>query len=287
MKLFGEEFKLRTHYCRYFNTEPELIENPYINLYVRFYGCNATCQFCEYHSDCSKEFDEDKLIEIIKELTSKLFIKKLNITGGEPTLNYERFLRVFNICKEHLSDKTMIVVNTNGYNFEKLIKEKEIIKRVTNISLSRHHYDDNKNNEILGFQSVSYKTIKKAQKKLKPGVLNLTCNLIKGYIDSTDEVYKYLEFASKIGVDLVGLVSLMKINDYCHDNFIDFNTIDLISKRFNLTKQFSYKDCCKCNNYVYIPENLKLVRVYHKNTYKPLDIDFILSYDGKDLKRGF
>lgn len=119
-------------------------------------------------------------------------------------------------------------------------------------------------------------------------ILHLSCNLIKGYIDSKEEIYKFLEFASSIGIQSVGFVSLMPINDYCKDNLIDFNTLDLVNDRFNLTKVWSYENYCKCNNYVYIPKNLNNVnKVYYKNTYNPFDGNTNLSFDGKNLKIGF
>ena len=56
MKIFGEEVRLRTHYCGLFSEAGKAVENPYVNLFVRFKGCNAKCLFCEY-ADTAKNFN--------------------------------------------------------------------------------------------------------------------------------------------------------------------------------------------------------------------------------------
>ena len=75
---------------------------------------------------------------------------------------------------------------------------------------------------------------------------------------------------------------------YCKENLIDFNALDLVSDRFNLTKVWSYENYCRCNNYVYIPEDLNnVIRVYYKYTYNPYDININLVFDGENLTTGF
>ena len=92
-----------------------------------------------------------------------------------------------------------------------------------------------------------------------------------------------------LGIELIGFVSLMPINDFCKENFVDFNKLNLDSDRFIMTKEFKYKNQCKCNNYLYIPEKIidKVVRVYYKNTFKPGKLFHGIIYDGEYLKTGF
>ena len=95
------------------------------------------------------------------------------------------------------------------------------------------------------------------------------CNLIKGFIDSKDEVFKFLDWSNEVGINDIGLVSLMPINDYSKDNFIYFHIKELIGDKFSLTKkQERYGGGCECFNYIYLPENnfRRPLRVYHKNT---------------------
>ena len=282
MKLFGKEIPLRTHFCQEYDEEPIKIGEPYISIYVRFKGCNAKCKFCEFQSDAAS-FNEEKFEHVLREIKSNIFISKISFTGGEPTLNYPLFRRVVDIA-EKISPVSSFVLNSNGHNLNKVLTD-DI--RVDNISLSRHHYIDKINNDILGFKSISANQIKEYNDRL-PGLIHLSCNLIKGYIDTRERAYTYLEKASKIGANSVGFVSLMPINQYCKDNFVDFRSLNLISKRFNQTRQLRYKDICICHNYFYIPKNMgPLVHVYTKNTYRPFDMTTSLVFDGQNLKLGY
>jgi pyruvate-formate lyase-activating enzyme len=286
VEVFGKQILVRDYHCQFLNKKPTKVNSPYANIYVRFDGCNANCKFCEYKS-ANPKFDKNKLIKIIKEFKGKLRINKINITGGEPTLNYDKFLEIFYLLKENLDNDTMIVINTNGLSIEKLFDNQDILNRVNHISLSRHHYENEKNDELFRTSTPTKELLKELNKENE--ILNLSCNLIKGYIDSKQEVYKYLEFASSIDVDYVGLVSLMSANDFCKDNLIDFKKIDLVSDRFSMIKRWKYEDICRCFNYLYIPEDAnKVVRVYYKNTYHPdkiIEGSFV--FDGKNLKVGF
>jgi molybdenum cofactor biosynthesis enzyme MoaA len=282
MELFGKEISLRTHYCQLYDNEPQEIKEPYINLYVRFKGCNASCKFCEFQNDAAF-FDELKFAIVLKGLKEKIRINKIAFTGGEPTLDYKKFRKVVDIAAQ-ICPNSFFVLNSNGYHLNKVLTD-DI--RMDNISLSRHHYIDKINNEILGFNSISANEIKKWNEEI-PDMIHLSCNLIKGYIDSKARAYAYLEKARKIGANSVGFISLMPINQYCLDQFIDFRDMNLQSKRFNQVKTLKYKDMCVCHNYFYIPKKFEnIIRVYTKNTCKPSDIHESLVFDGHNLKAGY
>jgi hypothetical protein len=46
--------------------------------------------------------------------------------------------------------------------------------------------------------------------------------MIKGYVDSEEKIYDYLDKYSDLGVYDVGFVNLMKINEYCKERFVEF-----------------------------------------------------------------
>lgn len=284
MILFNKEIELKTHYCQLFDYDLEPVKNPYINVQVKIKGCNANCVFCE-----SKEpgkFNEKKYIEKLKLISEKVRIRKLNFTGGEPVLDIDRLERLIKQTKEIIPN-IYIVINTNGYNFEKLF-EKEIHKLVHNIQLSRHHYKDEINNKILGFESVSSENIKSISKELEyKRLLNLSCNLINGYIDNETEVFKYLDEASSLDIRWVGFVTLIPLNKFCEDNRIRFNDLKLEGDRFIMTKHWKFKTMCQCFSYVYIPSDLgDPIRVYNKITEKG-ETKNILVFDGENFNVGF
>lgn len=287
MILFGKEIKLRTHYCQFFDFKPSKIEEPYINLYIRFKGCNANCQFCTY-MDSAKKFNYEKFNEILTELKNKIYVRKVGFTGGEPTLNYELFSKVLKETYNILGKKTEFSVNSNGVNFKKLYQDKELMNIINHLHLSRHHYDDIKNNEILEFSTLKTEEIKELQNNINnPDFLQLSCNLIKGYIDNDDEIKKYLEFSNSVGVYRVGLVSLMPINDYSKQNFID-NNFKIFNTLYQ-TQKWTNEGYCSCSNYIYVPDDLKnhCVKLYKKNTYNISNINNTLTFNGENLVYGY
>jgi pyruvate-formate lyase-activating enzyme len=289
MEIFGKEIPLRQCSCSLFGQDRKPVCKPYVNLYVRFKGCNAKCDFCEF-IDTAQKFDFDKYVEIIRELDTKLNINKINFTGGEPTLNFAHFEKVFYTTITNESDPNILyTLNTNGYNLKKVFDNRMMLNRIKDISLSRHHYDDDINNEIFKTKVISSDEIRELlNKQMKKDHINLTCNLIKGYIDSKEEIHKYIEHAADLDIHYMGLVSLMPINDFCKDQFVDVKKLDLETDRFNLTKKWTKPNECECFNYIYIPEDLKrCVKVYHKNTYNPQIAESMLSFDGQNLRVGF
>ena len=287
MELFGKEVRLRKHYCKYYSNEPKEVDTPYVLLYVRQKGCNAKCLFCEYQDDASP-FNEDKYYTILDELKDKIRVKKVSFSGGEPTLNLERLSRIIKRTRHSLPG-TYIVLNTNGVNLTELFEDKSLVACIDNISLSRHHYDDTKNNEIFGTETISTDDIWKLKKNIKKkGLFHLSCNLVKGYIDNKDEIYNFLEYSNSLKIKSVGFISLMPINTFCKDNFINFNELELLGENFRTTEEWSYEDYCKCFNYIYIPKNYeRIIKVYYKNTFKPECIDINLNFDGENLTNGF
>jgi pyruvate-formate lyase-activating enzyme len=282
MKIFGHEISLRKYTCSLFGAEPQPVVEPYLNLYVRFKGCNAHCSFCEFMNTASP-FNEKKYQQVLHEVKSKIKINKISFTGGEPTLNFDQFKHIYQLTAQEVA--SAFVINTNGYQLKRIFEDDEIMKRIDSISLSRHHYNDQLNNEILGFEAPTIQQIKKLPQN---HLFNLTCNLIKGYIDSKAEIYRYLEHAANLGIDYVGLVSLMPINDYCKQEYIDFESLDLVGERFKLMREQNFEDYCKCYNYLYIPENVNsVIRVYYKNTYRPHQMTTSLVFDGENLSVGF
>lgn len=282
-ELFGKTITLRDNCCRNILDSSSLqtkVTKPYANIYVRIQNtCNAKCKFCEFTGE-GKKFDKYKMYYAISEMSKKFKINKVSFTGGEPTLNVELLKDAINLIKE-IDKDIFIVVNTNGYNLKKLIGIP-----IDSVALSRHHYDDNINNSILGFNAPSSSDIKSVSDKLN---LHLSCNLLKSNIDNKDSIIKYLEFADNVGVDDVGFVSLMKVNDYCKDNFIDFHDINIQEdERFFRNREWQYDDVCKCVNYLYIAPNTgNVVKFYSRCSLKPNNVESQLVFDHDVLKDGF
>lgn len=286
IKLFGREIPIRTHYCSLFGETPDKVDEPSVTLYVRTKFCNAKCQFCTF-ANTAEKFNEKKYIDVLKTISSQIKIKKIAFTGGEPTLYWEQFKSMVNIAKE-ISPSSVLTMNTDGLRLIRLFED-PISKNFNNIHISRHHFNDDINNEIFKTKTPKSEDLKYVQTLTdNKSQIQLSCNLINGYIDSKEKLFDFLEWTNNLEINNVGFVSLMPVNQYSRDNFITFNMKDLINERFNVSKEWSYKNSCHCTNYVYIPENVrKPIRVYHKNTFAPFDIQEIIIFDGENVKLGF
>jgi molybdenum cofactor biosynthesis enzyme MoaA len=261
----------------------EKVKRPFFNIQVKLNGCNANCAFCE--SKTGKKFDEDKFFDKLMEIREKTFIKKLNLTGGEPTMNFELYYRIVSKLR-NLLPETFITLNTNGYNFEKIF-ESGSHEFLDNVQLSRHHYVDEINNEILGFKSIGKERIKEINEKICRRFLNFSCNMIKDRIDKDDEIYNYLEDAGTLGIRWVGFVSLIPLNDFCKENYIDFKGLNLSNERLILTQTHCLKDTCECSDYIYVPKDLGYpIKVYNK-VVKKSDVKHIFVFDGENFNVGF
>lgn len=286
MNLFGKTIEIQRYGC----SEPLGMTRmlpPFVNLYVKVTnGCNAYCRFCcNSGSRRISTFNLSKLYECIEEINhSAIRLNRICLTGGEPSLCYDRTHDIIKFIQSS-SDctGTQLQLNTNGLSVDayRLMRH----SRLDVISVSLHHYDKDAVEEIYGCKPDSgianY-----------PGVdcrkLNVSCNLISGYIDSADEVKKYLDFVAARGIRTVGFVSLMKKNDYCREKFIDFSEIDFDSiPHLILTRERHHQTHCKCRNYIYKAINGAMLEVYMRENLDPEYCASSLLFDGENLRQGF
>jgi organic radical activating enzyme len=275
INLFNSEVNLRENYCSRDNDVPLRVEQPYINLYVRFSGCNANCSFCEFKT-CNK-FNFQKFQSYVTELASKIELRKISFTGGEPGLHFETLKEAVKLCKT-VSPDSFYVLNTNSTNIEKTAT-----LGLDSISVSRHHFNQQLNDEVFNIETASLKTLEQLNDN---NLIHLSCNLIKGYIDSPEKIEEYVNEAAKHGLCDLGFVSLMKVNSWTTDKHIAFN-----DKIENFFKVIEWKDgdSCFCNNYLYTSKNnlTKPVSIYNRNVLKPNCFENMLTFDGENIRIGY
>ena len=142
---------------------------------------------------------------------------------------------------------------------------------VDNISVSCHHWDKKVNDQILGIVLEG-----RHPKRLYPTCdnddifydfgyikkVNLSCNLMKGYVDNVDKMKEMLEFANRKGIEEVAFVELMEVNDWCKDNKAiinyEFGNNVLEYARWD----FPADNVCGCKNYLYRTLDNSLIRFY-------------------------
>ena len=299
VKLFGKDIPVRDEMCSLNGKDPVPITSPYVNFYVRMTNCClSNCGFCVYHKkinsiyDITDKFSRWKFKDVIDGLKDKVRINKVAFTGGEPMLKQSDLMFALQETRRRFP-KVHITLNTNGWFLDDL---HFISGLIDCISISRHHYNPQKNAEIMGsteaytgsvwihneqvLSSTNY------QLKHERNKFHFRCNLIKGYIDSAKEVALYLDKMAQFGVTDFGFVSLMKVNDYCKDNFVP--PIDIASIPDTImTKEWKKGDMCRCQNYMHLTQHGKMVTIYDRVDDCPGDSTGTLVYDVDCLRLGF
>jgi hypothetical protein len=117
--------------------------------------------------------------------------------------------------------------------------------------------------------------------------INLSCNLIKGYIDSPEEAKKMLDKTIDIGIPRIGFVGLMPVNKYSKEHFIDLEEIRIDSiPHVYFTKSKNRGQNCKCSNYLYNRDG-KILEIYMRNYMNPNYCESSVVFDGQHLRQGF
>jgi len=295
IKIFGKEVPIKDNLCTD-NPSKVVSSKMRINLYISITDvCLAKCPFCNNNTkqNCSEtknQFDVEKLSLIMKELKGKDLLNRVSVTGGEPLLNVELLNKVLNAIFEICGDKQMVTINTNGVNLKRVF-ELESLNKLEGIHISRHHFDDEINDKIFGFRTAHKEDIKfvinKAENKK---LFRLNCLLIKNYIANKENVTKFLEFASDLGIFRVGFVGLMPINEYSINNYVEYKEIfeKMNEQCFDSERKYN-KDICDCWNSIYCSKNGKLVEFYGR-TVRNLNCDCVGQFNysaDNHLKAGF
>lgn len=285
LTLFGKPICLWRNFCS-INGNPPGDVKPFVNLYIRITdGCNASCRFCcNGGPQPHKNFNLGKLKEILTELgKSDIRLNRINLTGGEISTRPELAREVVRLIDDTPSCCfAQMQIQTNGI----LAPARSLMSmsRVDAVSMSLHHYDFDRLSEIYGCSVPADLLDFSPRTKAKT---SLSCNLLKGYIDSPQEVEKLIRFAASKGFRTVGFAGLMKLNEYCRESYVnpwtmDFESIPSLLK----TEEKCHESVCRCRNYVYTGAN-QPVGVYVRET---ADTDYCgstLLFDGDYLRQGF
>lgn len=284
MKLFGKEILVRKYSCTENGVCGDRIK-PSVKIYAKVTnGCNAGCGFCSNFAHKERiEFDICKFIEIVRVVeASRINLQRVCITGGEPSCASET---VEAILEEMSSDSLRdvpVYLSTNGISD----RARELMRnpRLNCVTMSLHHYDNMKLAEIYGvhFPIKSFSDVGVESSKF-----TVSCNLMKGYIDSAPEVKKMMDYALDIGCGELGFVSLLDKNEFCRKHFVSIDDIKADSvDHLNLVMRHECDAGCKCRNYLYASGKLTLP-VYFRGVSNSENCESTLLFDGEHLRQGF
>lgn len=135
--------------------------------------CNQDCIFCDSNAELNPNlYSEERIMPLISKRGD---LKRLNITGGEPTVskNFEKFVRL-----ARRSGYEKIAVLTNGNNFEDYQFVSKIKKAgLTEAIVSAYHYDSKISDKISRLRG-SFLRKKEGIKNLQKMGVKVTINIV-------------------------------------------------------------------------------------------------------------
>ncbi len=181
--------------------------------------CNGRCSWCiekgGFHPSNHAGWEE------IGQAAINANKQNIILLGGEPTL----YKNLGNLVRMLVSAGRFVWITTNGFLLKKTLVE-GVLNGIAGVNISIHHYDLEKNTEIVGLK-LKAQELKDSVRaiRLAGGKVRFNCNLIKGQIDSREKIFEYVNFAKEFGANNIrfaelkndsGFVDLFKIfgNEY-------------------------------------------------------------------------
>ncbi len=216
--------------------------------------CNAHCSFCTWE----READESGFLSSLYKLMLHLppNFRQISISGGEPTLSPElsSVLAAMEILKvQGKIDK--VVLTTNGSNLHGVVNL--FANSVDHVNLSRHHYDDETNQNIFKCAAPLYDNISNSIGILE--CLGIDTNLNCVLNTSRDQTFlsHYIAYAKKIGAHSVTFRNMY--NDYSESELLAY-----LRKHYKAT---SVSSCPVCRTEEYLANGMKIR--YHISDEEP------------------
>jgi Molybdenum cofactor biosynthesis enzyme len=278
MKIFDEEINFKNYDCSYDNNHYR-IRGAMINLYVQATSkCNAKCCFCYTKNKCNN-FNYEKFNKVLKELSNRNILKRIAITGGEPLLDELKTMKIIEEAKRYCE---IISLNTNAYSIDKIDL---VYDKVSFIDISKHHYDNNINNKIMGLQTP---TIDEICNRISTKKIKVNCVLQNSGINSFEELKNMLNILSDKNISEVKFISILPLNQMAVNEFVNPENI-MKQCEVYLNDSYLYdKHMCKCFEFMYVSDKGKVIKVTIRYTIdKNYDCVKQLVYDGEYLYTSF
>lgn len=117
--------------------------------------------------------------------------------------------------------------------------------------------------------------------------VNASCNLVRGYIDDTEDAHRMMDFCLEHGITRLGFVALMPVNEYSRSRFVSLDELHLENiPHCYYTESRDRGADCRCSNYLY-NNGQRMLDIYMRHYANPRYCESSLLYDGEYLRQGF
>lgn len=204
-----------------------------INFYIDLTSnCTCDCSFCIAKTKYDRKTNDKTIQKMPGWVNQALEIlapcnTSIQIVGGEPTIYPETIIKIMDIVKKHKIRNP--VLGTNGAYLNS-----EIGSKFNHINVSRHHYNDFKNEKIMN-GGINTNMLQENMKSITDKI-RMQCNLLHGEIDTYGEVMQFIAYAyHKFDIKNIVFAALTplprnsfykaEIIDYCESMEVDIDTI--------------------------------------------------------------
>jgi pyruvate-formate lyase-activating enzyme len=192
----------------------------YNSLDIRFIkSCDNDCSFCIERDGIDNQGQD---VENMINNTLKSGCETILILGGEPFLNPKKLLHYVQGVRPRLKEIFM----TTSLPKAAMIWNPDVqgvLELIDGINVSIQHYDWGRNNEILKASSKHNRIQQLKEISEKYGhKIRINLNIVKGELDTKEELRKAIELLSSFGV---GEIKLNELQNVPGDEFIPYEKI--------------------------------------------------------------
>jgi len=130
-------------------------------LFVRFFGCNLNCKYCDTKTDCFTEYEPQELLEEIRLYQDKYH--SISFTGGEPLLQIDFLKEALRLARKENFTNYLETNGTLPDVLEQVIEDIDIvamdIKLPTSTGLDNFWHKHRKFLEIASRKEVFLKSV--------------------------------------------------------------------------------------------------------------------------------
>ncbi len=130
-------------------------------LFVRFFGCNLNCKYCDTKMDCFTEYEPQELLEEIRLYQDKYH--SISFTGGEPLLQIDFLKEALRLARKENFTNYLETNGTLPDVLEQVIEDIDIvamdIKLPTSTGLDNFWHKHRKFLEIASRKEVFLKSV--------------------------------------------------------------------------------------------------------------------------------
>ena len=270
LELFGKTVRCKGYVCSAdglnYADKPEPVKLQLTIVPTNY--CPCTCPFCSAAGQMNRDTIDLSVLETrLRQLKEMEIVRGVSFSGGEPfwdiKLLDEALAQVFEILGKGIE----VSINTNGIGLSRM-QELRYLSYLDTIHISRHHYDDEKNDRIFGMKMLGSAELREAVRSVPyRDLFVFNCLLMKDYIGSPDEARRFMDYAIDIGVPKVSFVTGIPVNDFVRAQTMDFESV-LRRDDPSLLFTRGYRDYsyCRCRDGVYVSPGGALEEFYGRAT---------------------